>query len=333
MTKIDKIWLELEKESTSSQGILLRRYAGSVLPNIFVAFITFKNVRCIAALVSRESNVNLASFSNLKDINIELIPDQANSEKNILLFQLLDSRHQDIFSILCEDLIFSVEKVTKESDLIKELFNRFEKWRSLFEAAGSTGLSGEEQRGLFGELFLLRKFLRSNSDFLSVVTSWVGCERQIKDFQYKTWSIEVKTTYGNNHQKLHISSERQLDCSNLEYLILYHLSLEARQKTGETLNDVVESIRMLLQNDFRALSRFNAKLTEGRYFNHHRNIYDEVGYHIRQEFYYKVEGEFPRIEEADIRNGVGDVKYTIILSQFSAFTKTEEEVFQNINFI
>lgn len=330
--RINQIWQELEDDQSFSQGLLLRRYAGSVMPDIFVALRAPEKLRCIATSVSKEIKINPDTFSNLRDINIELIPDQTNQQKNILLFELLNFQHKDIFSVLCEDLMISIENVTTETALVKELFNRFEKWKSLFETAGSQGLTGEEQRGLFGELLLLRKLLCANNPAAIVVSTWVGCESQIRDFQYDTWSIEVKTTQGNNHQRLHISSERQLDPSNLEYLFLYHVSLEARQNSGETLNDVVNSIRQLLQTDFRALNKFNAKLIEGKYFDHHAVLYSDIGYLIRQEVFYRVNGDFPRIEERDIRNGVGDVKYSIIVSQASDYVQTEQEVFQILNF-
>lgn len=330
--KISQIWQELESDSSFSQGLLLRRYSGAFLPDVFVALKAPERIRCIATSVSKNLRLNLDDFSNLRDINIEVISDQSNPGKQIILFKLLNSQHHDLFSVLCEDLITSIENVNTESTLIKELFNRFEKWKSLFETAGIQGLSGEEQRGLWGELFLLRKLLNITKSPLTIVNSWVGCEKQIRDFQYSNWSVEVKTTCGNNHQRLHISSERQLDSSKIQYLFLFHLSLEERQNAGETLNSVVNSIRTLIQGDFRSLNRFNAKLIEGGYFDQHSMLYEGVGYIIRQEMFYKVHGDFPRIEESDIRNGVGDVKYSIIISQASGYAQPEQEVFQKLNF-
>lgn len=330
--RISQIWQELENDPSFSHGLLLRRYSGSILANLFVALKAPERIRCLATSVSRNIDINVNAFSNLRDINAELLPDQSNPDKQILLFELLNPQHKDIFSVLCEDLMTSIETVSTEQALIAELFNRFEKWKSLFETAGIQGLSGEEQRGLFGELFLLRKLLREFKNSINVVGSWVGCEKQIRDFQYRDWSIEVKTTQGNNHQRLHISSERQLDTTHLQHLFLYHLSLEPRQSTEETLNDVVYSIRDLLRPDFRALNRFNAKLVEGRYFDHHTTLYIDTGYIVREESFYHVYGDFPRIEEQDIRSGVGDVKYSIIVSQASGYVQSEVEVLQNLNF-
>jgi hypothetical protein len=330
--KINQIWTELENDKSFSHGLLLRRYSGSVLPDVFIALKSPEQFRCIAASIGNSVAVNLASFSNLRDLSVELIPDEKKADKNILLFKLLNSQHRDIFSVLCEDLIASISSVTNETRLVRELLNRFEKWKSLFDRAASQGLSPEEQRGLFGELFFIRKFLQSNPDFIAVVNSWVGSEKQIRDFQFGNWSLEVKTTHGNNHQKVHINSERQLDTTNLENLFIYHISLEVRQQSGETLNQIVDSVSELLSSDFTSLNRFKNKLLEAGYFEQHRQLYSNTGYFTRQDVFYKVENEFPRIEERDIRNGVGDVKYSIVVSQCSNFIRTEEQVFQTLTF-
>lgn len=332
MTKIEKIWSELENDKSFSHGLLIRRYSGDILPDIFVAIKTPEGFRCIATSLSNTKNLNLSLFSNLRDISVEIIPDEQNPERNYLIFKLLNAEFRDIFSVLCEDLIVSVAPLQSEEKILKELINRFHKWKSLFEKVSSHGLTPEEQRGLFGELFLLKKLLLSFDQTGIVLSSWVGVEKQIRDFQYNIWGIEVKTTHGNNHQKIQISSERQLDTSNLEYLFLFHLSMESHLNSGETLNSMVDSIRFLLEDDFVSLNKFNNKLFEAGYFENHRDNYSDTGYFIRNETFYKVERDFPRIEENDLRNGVGDVNYSIIISQFSEYVRSEEFVLQNVIF-
>jgi hypothetical protein len=332
MTKIENIWSELENDKSFSHGLLIRRYSGNILPDIFVAIKSPERYRCIAAALSNTKNLNLSMFSNLRDISVEIIPDDKNPDRNYLIFKLLNSDHRDIFSVLCEDLILSVAPLESEEKILKELINRFEKWKSLFDKVSSHGLTPEEQRGLFGELFLLKKLLLSFNQARIVLSSWVGVEHQIRDFQYNNWAIEVKTTHGNNHQKIQINSERQLDISKLEHLFLFHLSMESRLNSGETLNSFVDSIRLILENDFVSLNKFNNKLFEAGYFENHRDNYSDIGYYIRNEAFYKVENEFPRIEEKDIRNGVGDVKYSIIISHFSEYLESEDIVFKNVIF-
>jgi hypothetical protein len=190
------------------------------------------------------------------------------------------------------------------------------------------GLTPEEQRGLFGELYFLRNLFKTNNNYLKVLDTWIGPEKQNRDFQFNNWAVEIKTTHGNNHQKVQINSERQLDITHIEHLFLYHISLDKQQKSGDTLNDIIDSVYDILKNNTIALYRFKSKLYEVGYFDLQRHLYDIVGYHIRQDTYYKVEKNFPRIEETDIRSGVGDVKYSIILTQCESYEITATEVFQ-----
>jgi hypothetical protein len=325
--KIKQIWDDLANDKSLTNGLLFRRYSGAVKPDVFVALQHPEKFLCVYVAISKTSEVNISNFSNLQEIQVDLFASPNEADKSILIFKLLNFEHKDIFSVLCEDLIASISEETNEKRIIREVFNRFEKWKSLFSKIGLQGLNPEEQRGLFGELYFLRKFLKLNSDFLAVINTWAGTEKQIRDFQSGCWAVEVKTTYGNNHQKVHISSERQLDITNLEDLFLYHISLEQQQNSGETLNDIVDSVIEILRTEIIALNKFKGKIYEVGYFDLHRNLYESIGYHIRQDVFYKVENDFPRIEENDLRIGVGDVKYSIILSQCESFSISESEVF------
>jgi hypothetical protein len=328
--KINQIWDELGNDSSLAKGLLLRRYSGTVLPDVFVAIQHPEKILGIAGAISETIKIDISQFDNLQDIQIELTPDLKQKGKNLLVFKLVNSLHRDIFSSLCEDLITSISSETNEQQLVRILLNRFEKWKSLFTQVVSEGLSPEAQRGLFGELYFLRKFLKGNHNYTSIINTWQGTSKEIRDFQMHNWALEVKTTHGNNHQRIHISNERQLDASNIENLFLYHISLEKVQNSGESLNDIVYSISNLLISDIVALNRFKAKLYEGGYFDHHKQVYDSVGYFIRGDVFYGVKDEFPRIQEKELRSGIGDVKYTIIASQCEAYIQTEEMIFQNL---
>lgn len=327
MKKIDKIWIELENEKSFSKGLLFRRYSGSVAPEIFVALKSPEKYHCIAALIKGTIHIDIEQYANLKDITIEILPDKKNPYNRYLLFILLNSEHKNIFSVLCEDLLLSVSHINNEIVFINEMLNRFEKWKSLFDKISLQGLSPEEQRGLWGELYLLRKLFNNNEDFNKIIMSWVGIEKGIRDFQFGDWSVEVKTTHGKNHQVVHISNELQLDTTNLENLYVLHLSIESRQQSGETLNSLVDSIRLILQQEeYSLLTKFNNKLLEAGYFENNKELYSSTGYFVRDESFYKVEDEFPRIEENDIRVGVGNVKYSILLSQCKSFKRNVEEI-------
>lgn len=328
--KINQIWDELANDTSFTKGLLLRRYSSTVLPDVFVALQQPEKLLCIASSLSESIEVNIIQFDNLQEIQIDLFPDPNQKGKNTLLFKLTNNQHKDIFSVLCEDLISSIASEINEKQLVKTILNRFEKWKTLFTKIILQGLTPEEQRGLFGELYFLRKFLQYNNNFQPVLNTWIGIANEVRDFQMNNWALEVKTTHGNNHQKVQVSSERQLDITHLEKLFLYHISLEKIQEKGETLNQIVGSINHILETDSIALNRFKSKLYEGGYFEQHINLYDSIGYFIRQDTFYNVENDFPRIQENEIRGGVGDVKYSIIISQCEAYKQTEESVFETL---
>lgn len=331
MTKINEIWNDLESDKSLPRGLLLRRYSASFLPDIYVALQQPECLRCIALRIQAGNNINTLRYGNLKDIQVSVVSDDNDNTKKLLLIVLANSENNEVFATLAEDLINQVASVTDEERLLKEVLNRFEKWNSLFDKAASQGLTPEEQKGLYGELYFLRKWISKSLNLQKCIQSWLGTEKELRDFQSDDWGIEIKTTSGNNHQKVHISSERQLDTTNLNTLILYHLSLESQQNNGETLNQIVNSINKSLAPDVSAQLQFRSKLLQGGYFFHHASRYDIAGYQLRQELFYRVRDNFPRIEEADIRKGVGDVKYSIILSEQSEYLIPESFVFETIN--
>lgn len=330
MTKIENIWVGLESDTSVHSGLLYKRYSADVLPDVFIALKSPEKLRCIAFRISALFPFDENQWNKLKDIKIETLADERDKTKKFLLILLLNKQHKDIFSTLCEDLIFGVSDVTNEQTLVEKLLERLAKWQSLFEKVGKQGLSDEAQRGLYGEIYFLRVFLNNAMDKNYCLKSWLGPEKSIQDFQYSNWAVEVKTTHGNNHQKIHITSERQLDDSIIEKIFLYHLSLDIRIGNGESLNSLIDEVLELLNENTMALNLFKLKVLESGYYDIHRPLYEERGYTIRQENLYRVTGNFPRITENQIPIGVGDVKYSIVLSESEEWRITQETLLSEI---
>lgn len=330
-TKLEEIWKGLEISDSLSHGLLYRRYSADVKPDVFVSLRVPEKLRCISIRVNKELSINEFEVNKFRDIKFEFFPDEQIPEKKNLLILLLNNQFKDIFSTLCEDLINHVADLSKEKELVDTILDRLIKWQLLFEIAGRKGLSSEAQRGLYGELFFLRLFLSSAKDKTKALKTWLGPEKAIQDFQYADWAVEVKTTHGKNHQKIHVTSERQLDDSIVENIFLVHLSLEIRNDKGETLNQIVFQIQSLLSDSQSASNLFKLKLYEYGYFEFESDLYDHKGYSIRQENYYQVKGEFPRIKEGQIPKGVGDVTYSIILSESEEWRADRSFVIDFIN--
>jgi hypothetical protein len=330
MMKINETWQELIDDKSFTHGLMMRRLPTSVKPDIFLAVTSPEHFKCLTISIKRNIPVDLAALEGLRDISVEVVVDGAPAEQQFIVFKLINNQHQDIFAVLCADLISSVSDITDDRQLLAELLRRFVQWQSLFDRAGLEALSPDEQQGLYGELYFLRKYLTRVSNTVVPIDSWKGPMRHIRDFQIQEWGLEVKTTRGGGPELLRISNERQLDEDQLETLVLLHLSVEVQQGSGESLNQIADEISKLLADDFTAQSGFKRKLIEAGYFDRHRSGYEISGYSIRNESFYEVLSNFPRVKEADLRKGVGDVKYSISVANLSDYKRGEDQVFAKL---
>ncbi len=320
-TKIENIWQNFEEENRSKSGIILKRYSAEIIPDCFISMRMPEKVKSIAFRISNK-DIDISDLKDLNDIKTDIIPDESHNGRYLILISLLDNSLSSIFAVLSEDLFHSVFLLDSESDFIRSLKNRFVKWKELFLLVRSSGLSPEKQMGLFGEIFFLKKLIEETKQIKDCLNVWIGPENGIRDFEKDNCAIEVKTTKTHNQQKLHINNERQLDTTLLNDLFLFHLSVEQRKSEESSLNTLVDELFLVIGNDRACQNLFRLKLTIAGYFKHHRHHYQNISYLIRDEEFFCVKDDFPRIEEKDLMHGIGDVKYSIVFSSETEKYKT-----------
>lgn len=318
-------------EAQNQMGLVKRLYDSTIPYHIFATFTIGGKYYGIGFSFNKRIKVDIVPFDNLKEMRVSLYDDPGYVDSMLLVIELLKPSHRDIFSNLCENLIVAVRESASEKELVKSVINQLEKWRTLFDKRKADGLSPEQQQGLYGELSFLYKFLSrgivSNAQALDY---WVGMDAALRDFQGNEWAVEAKTTATNNPQKVTINGERQLDETLLSDLFLYHCSVEVSKYTGETLSDKIEKVRLKLKDDNPALSIFNEKILEAGYLDEQAYLYANRCYKIRDEHYYQIKGNFPRVKEDELRDGVSDVKYAIALAMCSGYSIPENKIFNAI---
>lgn len=330
MERIDNLWIELEKQSSDRSGFFKTRYSETSEAEVYLGMKVPEMYRLLILSVPLAAGRKFDFKYEFKGVKFEKIIDPQESNHILLCLKLIDFQLKDIFNTLCLDIVGSII-IESDINVIQQKFkSRLLKWQNLFDRFNEGGLSFEEQRGLYGELYFLRELLGKSNDFERIINSWVGPDKEPQDFQTGDWAVEVKTTHGNNHQKIHINSERQLNTSNLNFLYLYHLSLDIKQNSGETLNQIVQSIKTALATDQIGYSFFNLKLLKAGYFDNHASLYQGKGYFIREDIFYNVVDQFPRIQANDLMNGVGDVKYSIIVSSLDRYSVSHNNVFEKL---
>lgn len=324
-----ELWETLEEEKAA--GLVKRLYSSDVPFHIYATFQYPERYYGVAFTFSSDIRIDISSFDNLRELKVMLLADTTFVNSRLLIIQLLHPNSRDIFTTLCENLVQSVIRLNTEQKISRIVVNQLEQWKTLFEKNNSTGLTPAEQQGLFGELHFLQKFLaKPDTNPCDALHTWVGVDKALRDFQGNSWAVEVKTTSTNNPQKVTINGERQLDETLLENLFLFHLSVDVSNGNGQTLCQKTAVIREILENDTPALSLFNAKLFEAGYLDKHEPFYQDRFYQTRHENYYKIENEFPRIRENELRGGVSDVKYSIILAMCNEYLVPENQIFATL---
>ena len=83
MKKINQIWAELENDKSFSKGLLLRRYSGSVLPDVYVAVQHPEKMLCICISISDSIEINISLFATGFVFNKKIPPKNAVAPKKL----------------------------------------------------------------------------------------------------------------------------------------------------------------------------------------------------------------------------------------------------------
>jgi hypothetical protein len=244
-----------------------------------------------------------------KGIELQFVP--AGAGNRDLQVVLTADQLREVFNPLVADIVAAVKGAVDGASAVQALVSRFEHWRELLTAVGEVGLSPEWRRGLAGELYVLRDHVLAELSPVDAVAGWVGPTGAPQDFQLAGGAIEVKTSAGKQPQTLVISNERELDDTGAGTVLLVHVSVDERRGgDGASLNELVDELRVRLQVS-SARTAFDDLLVRVGYLAHHRDLYEEPRYSIRDVHIWQAAGDFPRITEADLRPGVGDCRYRI----------------------
>ncbi|MCL1465506.1 PD-(D/E)XK motif protein [Argonema galeatum] len=325
---VQNTWKLLEDDTPNvTSGYITRRLLPEVTYDVYLAIERPSNARLLMMRVKHKSIGKGGIFPNSNCFEVRRVALQGDDDAHVTLqLVLINSRYSDIFTTLVQDIVDEISPIADEQNAVAAFFTRLRRWQAFLEKHSPEGLSQAEQQGLYGELWFLRQIVIPQIGSRQGVECWTGAKGTQQDFQFQHCAIEVKTTVAKQHQKLAISSERQLDDTGTGTLILLHLSLDARQNRGESLPDIVVSLRSLLENDPIAKEQLETLLFEVGYLEIHTPYYEQIGYTPREVNYFKVEGDFPRIIEADLRNGIGDVRYTISVAECRRFSIPELNV-------
>jgi len=185
-----------------------------------------------------------------------------------------------------------------------------------------------ERQALYAELLVLADLVIPSLGPVSGVRSWLGPLHERHDFATATAAVEVKSSIATRPLVAAINGERQLDDHGLESpLYLVHFALERSVSEGPTLPDLIKRIQENCSST-EAASDFEDRLIRASYDHALKQRYAETRFIVRGIKAFRVAGdEFPRITEALLLPGVGDVRYKLSIDACAPFACELDSIF------
>ena len=302
---------------TAGHGIVRTRVMPEAPIDIFVAVEHPSSARLLLFALADNEQAAVLDIPQATGISVRALPTPSDSGWGYAEIRLVDVRYDEVFTALADDLVDHVSRAKNDAAAIDRLADRLRRWEAFLKVVQPDGLNQERRAGLYGELHVLRSRLLP-IDLEVGVRAWVGPQGAYQDFQASRWAVEVKTSRTKEPVTVHISGERQLDDLGLDFLGLAHIGLEQKRNTGETLPEMVASVRAMLI-DTAVAEEFEGQLLSAGYLAIHEPRYRADGYVIRFDELFQVRDGFPRITERDLRSGVGAVFYSVVASALGDF--------------
>lgn len=321
MINYKEIWESINNESKDSdaKSQIARRITSARFP-VFIATDFKNNIRILYVGLDQDESIDIEAMPRFRGLEITLNVSSIGefSQKPFIKFAQSIPQSENIFESVISDICDRVVQLKETVSLSSVLKQVLTEWKLFFEKFENKILSIATQKGLFGELTFLKDVLLKKYSCSVAMQFWTGSERTNHDFQIIRNAVEIKTTSSKQHRKFNISSERQLDNTGLDnlYLVLYFLNVHVNMP-DRTLPALINEIGTIIQEDPYASFIFEVKLSKYGYSTMHTDKYD-VGFSSSGMKTFSVVEGFPRLLQKDVPNGIGDIKYSVVVSACSA---------------
>jgi hypothetical protein len=326
MMTIEQIWQEMEAEGSSAWRI--RHARKDATHPLVVALEPQHGGRAILVQVPGIVLPPRREWPDCRGLEWVTVSLDAVSYWGV---RLRDATCSDVFTALAQDLDSRLALTLTTEQAAGALFGRLKLWQQFLKVCRE-GMSLEARRGLWGELHFLHACLIPALGASSAVTGWKAGTASHQDFQFQHAAVEVKTTAAKQPQAVRITSERQLDETGVGILFLNVVVVDEREVEmaagvpGQSLPALVSALRLELASDPSTLALFNDSLFHRGWLDEHAPRYESHRLTLREEIGFRVQAGFPRLVEAHLPEGVGDVNYALSLSACKPFQVAADEM-------
>lgn len=321
-TNLDGLWQALEEDARRAPGLGLvkRMIAPDASVVMFIGVRQPSLNRLFIIELERSFLPSRDQIPESRGFNVSAgQAGDGSVEHAALILTALDPDFNQVFTAMVQDISENIEAAPDQKLAVPLLLSRLSHWQRFFEKTAFSGLGEEAQRGLYGELYFLSRHLLGIRPVAIAISAWTGPDHRQHDFQFGEVAVEVKVSISKQHQKFFVASEQQLDDSQVGALFLFHLSLALVENSPQHLPALVNELRNKIGSD-PGRTRFEEVLLTSGYLDAHAWRYERTGYAIRDESLFRIHSDFPRLTEEDLPSGVGDLSYSVSVSECRRFS-------------
>lgn len=202
-----------------------------------------------------------------------------------------------------------IDHFKQNNDLVKAVKYTINKWYYFFEKEISIDLTESEIKGLIGELLCIKNLLL-NIELKDIIKAWKGPESGLRDFNFNTFDIEVKTSSKEIGHVHTINGQIQLKSEDIP-LYIYSVSLKKSDSNNAiTLKKLIDFICIEICDDSLLLNDFFNKLEQIKILVPKTEKYDQFSYELKNILTVKIESD--NIDQFLIKNQntrISNIKY------------------------
>lgn len=276
--------------------------------------------RCLLVLRHESESKPETKLPRLRGLEIES-RSPASVPYYLLVLRLLEGEHREIFHRLCLDIVSATQNAASEKEAVALFLGRTWRWHRLLQGRRSDRLSDEEQKGLIGELLVLRDILFPVSGIETALRSWTGPTGAPKDFELGTLCIESKARRGAASPQVAIASAAQLDTSGIDALYL-HVADVTGAPSGVSGAVTISDVVVTVASEVAANAPAFTDLLDQRLLSAGYDAevdYSDSRWLVGPVHVFEVRDGFPRISTADVPTGVRDLRYSVSLADCEPF--------------
>lgn len=195
----DSPWAGLEADRTNTRRVDANgrwNFFWAVMPRVDVALVLqLERMPDPAPLLPRLRNL---------EIRFQTLPGGP-----IFYVRLKDSAQTELFETLCRDVMTAAEVAETEAEALERTINRAFRWHYLLRGGRGEALSEEAQKGLIGELEVLKRLMETLGA-PAALDAWTGPSGAPKDFELASDCLEVKARRVAAQPSVRITNEFQL---------------------------------------------------------------------------------------------------------------------------